>query len=108
MHRCLTIEEILRVIIEHAGIADYNYKLLTNPKTAGNVLHIDYQCLLRLALTCKTFKEPALDELWRRQWGLGNLLKLLPEDLWKETRQQGFPSHRLVSPLRLMWQAIGC
>lgn len=34
--------------------------------------------LLHLALTCKSFCEPALDALWRHLHNLGPLLSLLP------------------------------
>ncbi|OAX30957.1 hypothetical protein K503DRAFT_870818 [Rhizopogon vinicolor AM-OR11-026] len=39
--------------------------------------------LLALALTCKSFTEPALDLLWRELHGLSPLIRCLPSSLWK-------------------------
>lgn len=36
-----------------------------------------------LALTCRAFLEPALDQLWRRQLTLFNLARTLPDDSWE-------------------------
>ena len=81
MHRCLTIEEILRVIFEFAAqvdpLADAS-QLTSHNFTKGYQAHLEI--LLSIALTCKTFENPALDRLWRRQWGLENLVALLPKD----------------------------
>ncbi|KAJ7035788.1 hypothetical protein C8F04DRAFT_1097364 [Mycena alexandri] len=38
--------------------------------------------LARLARTCKTLSEPALDVLWTFQGTVFNVLKCLPRDLW--------------------------
>ncbi|KAJ7226753.1 hypothetical protein GGX14DRAFT_488260, partial [Mycena pura] len=38
--------------------------------------------LAALARTCKIFKEPALDALWRSQHTLDNILRLLPSNAW--------------------------
>ncbi|KDQ49973.1 hypothetical protein JAAARDRAFT_74445, partial [Jaapia argillacea MUCL 33604] len=35
-----------------------------------------------LARTCRSFHEPALDILWKRQYSLKPLWKCLPSDLW--------------------------
>ncbi|KAG2337702.1 hypothetical protein BDR05DRAFT_760690 [Suillus weaverae] len=40
--------------------------------------------LLALALTCKSFTEPALDLLWRHLGGLDPLIRCLPQSLWKQ------------------------
>ncbi|KAF9818788.1 hypothetical protein IEO21_02568 [Rhodonia placenta] len=39
--------------------------------------------LYALATTCTDFRDPALDLLWRKQKGLGNLIKCMPADLWQ-------------------------
>ncbi|KAG1851910.1 hypothetical protein F4604DRAFT_1933846 [Suillus subluteus] len=41
--------------------------------------------LLALALTCKSFTEPALDLLWRHLGGFEPLIKCLPRSLWKQS-----------------------
>ena len=43
---------------------------------------IDLLHTLSFALTCKSFLEPALNLLWRKQLTLFNLIKTLPEDAW--------------------------
>ncbi|KAG2038350.1 hypothetical protein BDR03DRAFT_918573 [Suillus americanus] len=44
--------------------------------------------LLALALTCKSFTEPALDLLWRHLDGLEPLIRCLPQSLWKQNRKK--------------------
>ncbi|KAG1748242.1 uncharacterized protein EDB91DRAFT_1112875 [Suillus paluster] len=44
--------------------------------------------LLVLALTCKSFTEPALDLLWRHLGGLDPLIRCLPQSLWKEDKNK--------------------
>ncbi|KAI0740806.1 hypothetical protein C8Q76DRAFT_608362 [Earliella scabrosa] len=71
------------------------YKALRNPETVSNIASyvywgrnmpdtpLDLRGILALALTCKAFLEPALDQLWRRQLNLVNLIKTLPKDSWE-------------------------
>lgn len=60
MHRCLIIDEILQNVAAH----------LT-----------DDQSRLRMALSCRTFDEPAMDSLWSDSLGgLKPLVQCLPED----------------------------
>jgi hypothetical protein len=68
MHRCLAIQDILRLIFESFDPhnSDDNYSLVA------------------LAFTCHTFEEPALDYLWHTQTSLRPLLKCLPQDMWEE------------------------
>ncbi|KAJ7742329.1 hypothetical protein B0H16DRAFT_1890334 [Mycena metata] len=40
------------------------------------------QALARLARTCKTFSEPALDTLWSFQGTVFNVFKCMPGDIW--------------------------
>ena len=61
MHRCLLIQELLSIIFHHAHAR---------------------KTLARLARTCKTFQDPALDILWCTQDTLLYLLKCLPCDAW--------------------------
>ncbi|KAJ6587511.1 hypothetical protein DFH09DRAFT_976857 [Mycena vulgaris] len=63
MHRTLEIPELVELIF--AELHD----------TSNSSL------LAALARTCRTFQNPALDILWRRQFTLLNFLKCFPEDL---------------------------
>ena len=42
----------------------------------------DRKSLPRLARTCKTFHETALDVLWRDDASIVSLLQVMPQDLW--------------------------
>lgn len=42
------------------------------------------QGLFTLAMTCQTFRQPALDTLYRNLNDMGPLIKCLPRDLWKQ------------------------
>ncbi|KAI0629640.1 hypothetical protein C8Q77DRAFT_1161218 [Trametes polyzona] len=44
---------------------------------------LDLRTVLALALTCRAFLEPALDQLWRRQLTLFNLARTLPDNAWE-------------------------
>ncbi|KAF7794024.1 hypothetical protein EIP86_005152 [Pleurotus ostreatoroseus] len=80
MHHCLTIEEILRIVFV---FAEYFPRVPRAGRSANRELSREYQIDLRtlfyLALTCKRFQSLALDRLWRKQWGLENLIALLPK-----------------------------
>lgn len=78
MHHALEIQEILSNIFEHCSppvppIYSYHYETAT-PDLAA------------LARTCRAFKEPALDVLWRALIDFSRLARCLPE-----------ASHRLAS-----------
>ncbi|KAG1837625.1 hypothetical protein DFJ58DRAFT_620385, partial [Suillus subalutaceus] len=45
---------------------------------------IGNKTLVALALTCKSFTEPALKLLWQDLPGLAPLIKCLPRSLWKQ------------------------
>ena len=62
-------------ILSHIASAVYWHK-----EYFDNRLHLGD--VLSLALTCHAFREPALDQLWRRQLTIFNLIKTLPEDAW--------------------------
>ncbi|KAJ7794876.1 hypothetical protein B0H14DRAFT_3556183 [Mycena olivaceomarginata] len=61
MHRGLLIPEVVELI---CGVADF-------------------PTLSSLAQTCQTFQPPALAVLWETQFGLMQLLKCMPSDLWE-------------------------
>ncbi|KAF8062193.1 hypothetical protein FPV67DRAFT_1654822, partial [Lyophyllum atratum] len=69
MHPCLRIPEILSTIFQNV-IDRQNWK---TPFSGS-------QTLLNLALTCKLFKEPALDVLWHTIQALQPLIRCLPAD----------------------------
>ncbi|KAI0800231.1 hypothetical protein C8Q74DRAFT_1191763 [Fomes fomentarius] len=71
-HRALRNSETV------ASIASYAYWGRNMPDTP-----LDLRTVLAFALTCRAFLEPALDQLWRRQLNLFNLIKTLPEDAWE-------------------------
>ncbi|KAH9834058.1 uncharacterized protein C8Q71DRAFT_770787 [Rhodofomes roseus] len=67
MHRALAIPELLLSIVKEA----------VNQRS-----FFEWSTLVAFALTCRTFLEPALDVIWRKQNGLGHLVECLPRDLW--------------------------
>lgn len=69
MHPCLAVEDILNTIFDHADPEDCNVEKRIS------TFH-------SLALTCKAFLDPALDRVWRTQWGIENLIRVLPKDVW--------------------------
>ena len=66
MHLCLSVDEILRLIAS---------ELVTSGTKATAAA---------LACCCKSFKDPMLDALWRKQYELAPLLKCFPQDAWNE------------------------
>ncbi|KAJ7934127.1 hypothetical protein B0H13DRAFT_2650255 [Mycena leptocephala] len=62
MHRCLQIHEMVDLIVSH--------------------LHLSSGALALLARTCTIFHNPALNILWREQYGLDNLLRCMPSGLF--------------------------
>lgn len=72
MHHSLRIPEILAYI--------FQYALQTSD---------DGRAVLNLALTCQTFKDPALATLWRSMDSLVPLVKCLPRDCWEERARDG-------------------
>ncbi|KAG9309649.1 hypothetical protein JVU11DRAFT_10313 [Chiua virens] len=74
MHRCLTIDEILTIIFQHAFII-----LKPEPKSRE---FRDRRTLARLARTCRYFLEPALNVLYYEIHDLLWLIKCMPDDLW--------------------------
>ncbi|KAH7890606.1 hypothetical protein F5I97DRAFT_1836847 [Phlebopus sp. FC_14] len=75
MHQCLTIDEILTNIFQHAIIV-----LKPEPKSRE---FRDRRTLVRLARTCRYFLEPALNVLYYEISDLLWLIKCMPDDLWE-------------------------
>ncbi|KAH9922057.1 uncharacterized protein B0H18DRAFT_1018935 [Fomitopsis serialis] len=84
VHQALTTPELVRMIVDEAGSGWPGWSL-------------DLPTLLSLALVCRVFHEPALDNLWFHQNGLHNVVNCLPTELWKMTNDA---SGRLVQTLR--------
>ena len=84
MHQCLKVEEILSNVFSLLAIPEPLKK--KKPGLDLEVREVNCHFLRSCALVCKTWAEPALAQLWYRQWGIGNLVKTLPRDLWKEER----------------------
>ena len=66
MHRCLNVDEIVRLIA---------CELAASERKATAVC---------LACCCKCLGDPVLDALWATQAKLSPLFKCLPGDVWKE------------------------
>ncbi|KAG6837009.1 hypothetical protein H0H93_016469 [Arthromyces matolae] len=58
---------------------------------------LELDSLARIACTCKSITESALDTLWREQKTLGPLVMVMPGDLWE---QADFGLLKLTRPLR--------
>ncbi|KAI6104263.1 hypothetical protein F5141DRAFT_1029811 [Pisolithus sp. B1] len=80
MHPCLRITEILDLII--------SFMVDERIHEPGEVCGIRHQGIARLARTCKAFKDPALDVLWRTQPSLSPLIMCLPNHLWTVKKEQ--------------------
>jgi hypothetical protein len=87
MHRCLEIEEILRLIFEIVSENNSEYS-----ERKGS--------LAALAITCRLFSAIALDLLWSTMPSLAPLVMSLPTHFWKESELSAVPL-TLVSQSRL-------
>ncbi|KAJ7779697.1 hypothetical protein B0H16DRAFT_1499618 [Mycena metata] len=62
------------------------------------------QDLAVLARTCTGFHDIALDALWRHQYGILNLIRCMPADLWEvveaDAPQNNRPVRRILRPMR--------
>ncbi|KAF8064285.1 hypothetical protein FPV67DRAFT_212879 [Lyophyllum atratum] len=86
MHQCLAIPEILAAVFQHFRDME--------DREEGSAI------LARLAVTCKSFKEPALDALWYRLPSFHRLIGCLPPDAIDKQRGGRFPRyHRLTRRL---------
>lgn len=70
MHPCLTIDEILTRIISHLA-----------PLGSQVPSKRDVRRLTALALTCKTFHDPAMAASWASLVGLNRLMRAFPEGI---------------------------
>ncbi|KAH7913663.1 hypothetical protein BJ138DRAFT_1124160 [Hygrophoropsis aurantiaca] len=100
MHRCLSIQEIIFHIFW--DIYDDSTSV-SRPPTTFKLFDLDrkqtrpdYRTLARLARTCQTFKEPALDVLWSRMETLNPLAQCLPVTKRKTTHRGTI---ELISPI---------
>ncbi|KAJ7462551.1 hypothetical protein FB451DRAFT_1562490 [Mycena latifolia] len=69
MHRCLSIHEIITEISSHFDSS----------------LRSESGDLSALASTCHAFQDPALDELWKTQKTIYNVIRCLPQDIFETT-----------------------
>ncbi|KAI0359302.1 hypothetical protein OH77DRAFT_1017087 [Trametes cingulata] len=83
MHRCLLLPDIFPRVLDFLIIlpyeefyAGYQQSKDQNPSIA------------RLARTCRHFLEPCLDRLWQTQRTLRPLVRTLPPDAYKETKDR--------------------
>ncbi|KAJ7658153.1 hypothetical protein DFH06DRAFT_1327441 [Mycena polygramma] len=81
MHRCLQIQEIIRIIA--GNLLRAPYCSFTNPGPP-----LDRKALASLARTCRLFSEIALDILWREPGSLLFLLKCFPQHTWETEASQ--------------------
>ncbi|KAI9061388.1 hypothetical protein FKP32DRAFT_948570 [Trametes sanguinea] len=81
----------LRVVLNTeivSSIASYAYWGVNCPD-----IPLDLRTVLALALTCRAFLEPALDQLWRRQLTLFNLVRTLPSDCWETYQDKKYKNY---------------
>ncbi|KAF8177978.1 hypothetical protein K438DRAFT_1769811 [Mycena galopus ATCC 62051] len=78
MHRALQIAELVEMICSHLAPGQPSAWITS---TDDSFLRGH---LLSLAKTCKVFREPCLDALWKYQTTLLNLLRCMPDDLWSD------------------------
>jgi len=86
MHRCLSVDEILRLLA---------CELIASEAKATAAA---------LARCCKTFEEPVLDALWETLDQLTPLLKCFPRDVWEEEDGSFVsPPWRLIPLYSTVW-----
>ena len=73
MHRCLSILDIQWLIFSYCR----------------------RRTLVKLAMTCKSFHETALDLIWRKI-RFNNLIKAMPADLWTHTSSRTYPHRQCI------------
>lgn len=89
MHHCLYVPELASRIAE--ACAPY-YRDVCTEATRMPELGTVYA----LARTCRTLQGPALDVIWYYQFGLQNLVKCMPEDLWEISKRENPDDRRRV------------
>ena len=88
MHRCLCVDEIVRLVAQELVDAD------------------EWATAAALACSCKSFENPVLDTLWTIQCDFIPLLKTLPEDVWDPNHKVSiakmiFPPAQFAQPFGL-------
>ncbi|KAI6158288.1 hypothetical protein BKA82DRAFT_994612 [Pisolithus tinctorius] len=95
MHNCLRILEICHHIFGFL-VVDFI-----------EICAVRYNDVARLARTCKAFKDPALDVLWRTQSSLSPLAMCLPAHLWAIEVDRGISVlHLLQEPSHEDWLSL--
>jgi hypothetical protein len=79
MHNALLIPEIFLCILEYATIRETRNDAYDSD--AGN-LQIQAKTALMIALTCKSFRDFAIDRMWATLSSMIPLLQTLPESIW--------------------------
>ncbi|KAJ7218390.1 hypothetical protein GGX14DRAFT_695672 [Mycena pura] len=91
MHRSLYTPEIVSLIF---------YETLNGAEQWLNQLNSDTaQTLAGLARTCKAFRDPALDLLWKSQYTVMNILNCMPGDIWEVPDDTDAEEVRLKRPV---------
>ncbi|KAJ7647948.1 hypothetical protein FB45DRAFT_782921 [Roridomyces roridus] len=75
MHPVLTTAELVELVCEKLNEPDPRPRFVGTSASEGT--------LASLAVTCRAFREPALDALWKMQRGIQNVIKCLPSHLWE-------------------------
>ena len=81
MHRALAIPEVVRTILDcflAKGENDSDLKMTSRQYYHATVTRTFRSSVLNVALTCRSFSEPALDILWWAMDDLVPLFNLLP------------------------------
>ncbi|KAJ6517390.1 hypothetical protein C8R47DRAFT_960735 [Mycena vitilis] len=63
--------------------------LKLSPSSAGRSIATGQCALASVARACKMFCDPALDELWKEQDTLYNIVQCMPQDVWEEPDEDG-------------------
>ncbi|KAJ7030147.1 hypothetical protein C8F04DRAFT_1114825 [Mycena alexandri] len=106
MHRCLEIQEVVRIIVENLQHDPPHYLPALPPTSL-----LDWVSLARTARTCRGFSDLALDILWRDQSSLLHLLKCLPSHTWEMVNLTPAPfpikKMRFRAPIRTLdWDRV--
>ncbi|KAF8140812.1 hypothetical protein K438DRAFT_1879252 [Mycena galopus ATCC 62051] len=93
MHHTFRIPEILHLIFAKLQIPIPHRQYFSRSQRKKCLGCRDFAALAR---TCKIFRDPALDFLWREQDTLVNLLKCLPSHLWEEKTEWNWGHSRRI------------
>ncbi|KAJ7218384.1 hypothetical protein GGX14DRAFT_436901 [Mycena pura] len=90
MHRSLCTPEIVSLIF---------YETLDEAEWLNQLNSDSAQTLAGLARTCKAFRDPALDLLWKSQCTVMNILNCMPGDIWEVPDDTDAEEVRLKRPV---------